>query len=69
MRVTMLATITGTRDGQEWPAIGESMDLPDAEAVDMLNAGLVSPAGESVETATATPTEQATTRRRGRRKD
>lgn len=41
MRVQLLTAITGTRDGQDWPAAGESVDLPDAEARDMIAAGLV----------------------------
>lgn len=32
MRVTMKARITGTRNGVEWPAPGESIDLPQDEA-------------------------------------
>ncbi len=40
MRVQLLTAITGTRDGQDWPAAGESVDLPDAEARDMIAAGL-----------------------------
>lgn len=42
----MKSRISGTRDGVEWPRPGEAIVLPDAEAVDMLNAGLVDPAGE-----------------------
>ena len=32
MKVTMIASITGTRDGQDWPAAGEDIDLPADEA-------------------------------------
>lgn len=46
VKVIMKAGISGTRDGVEWPRPGGSIDLPDAEAVGMLNAGLVIPAGE-----------------------
>ena len=63
MRVTMRTVITGTRDGVEWPAPGGSIDLPDAEAVGMLNAGFVEPCGVTEETATVAPVETATTRR------
>jgi hypothetical protein len=44
MRVTMKATISGTRDGADWPAVGEVVHLPDAEAEDMIAAGLAVPA-------------------------
>lgn len=40
MKVSMVAAISGTRNGADWPKPGEVIDLPDAEAVDMLNAGL-----------------------------
>ena len=64
MRVVMRARISGTRNGNEWPAIGTEVDLPDAEAVDLLNAGLASAAESApVETATARPAETATRRR------
>ena len=46
MRVTMKAAITGTRDGRPWPNPGTTVDLPDAEARDLLRSGL------AVETAT-----------------
>jgi hypothetical protein len=40
VRVVLKVDITGLRDGVEWPARGQVVDLPDAEAVDLLNAGL-----------------------------
>ena len=40
MKVKMIASITGTRDGQDWPAAGETVDLPDAEARDLVAGGL-----------------------------
>lgn len=46
MKVIMRVRISGTRDGVEWPPPGVEVELPDAEAVGMLNAGLVIPAGE-----------------------
>ena len=33
MLVTMIGEISGARDGVPWPRIGESIDLPDDEAV------------------------------------
>lgn len=47
MRVIMKSRISGTRDGVEWPAPGAAIDLPDVEAVSMLNIGLVVPAPET----------------------
>ncbi|GLP71043.1 hypothetical protein TUSST3_76630 [Streptomyces sp. TUS-ST3] len=40
MRVRMKVTISGTRDGQPWPAQGGIVDLPDEEAKQMVAAGL-----------------------------
>lgn len=41
MIVEMRARISGTRNGQDWPQVGETISLPDAEARDMIAAGLV----------------------------
>lgn len=65
MKVQMKVSISGTRDGQDWPAIGEIVDLPNDEAVSMLNAGLVS-AVESSKPETrpsSEPTKRAATKR------
>ena len=43
MRVRLLVGITGTRNGVDWPRIGESIDLPDVEAADLVTAGLAEP--------------------------
>jgi len=39
----MRVSISGTRNGVDWPPKGSVVDLPDAEAVDMLNGGLAAP--------------------------
>ncbi|WP_066586294.1 hypothetical protein [Cellulomonas timonensis] len=36
--------ISGTRNGEPWPDRGERIELPDAEALDYLNAGYITPA-------------------------
>lgn len=46
VKVRLKVSISGTRDGVEWPRAGEVADLPDAVAVDLLSAGLAAPAGE-----------------------
>lgn len=53
MKVIMRVNISGTRNGSEWPPVGGVVELPDAEAVDLLNARLADPAPVEVETATA----------------
>lgn len=39
MRVRMLTQQSGTRDGAAWPAPGEEVDLPDAEARALVRGG------------------------------
>lgn len=39
MKITMLVAITGTRDGQEWPDVGGTLDVPDREAADLIAVG------------------------------
>lgn len=48
MRVVMLAHITGSRNGVEWPAVGEEIDLPDAEATTLIAQGLAAKRGTEV---------------------
>ena len=55
-QVLMLVSISGTRDGQDWPARGELATLPADEAAAMTAAGLVEvaaiePGGDDVERA------------------
>lgn len=47
MKVRMKATITGCRNGVNWPAPGETIDLPDNEAAEMCAAGYAEPVAET----------------------
>lgn len=71
MRVRMRVAMSGTRDGADWPPLGGTIDLPDAEAADLCAAGLAQPVADDdtdVETATATETaERRPARGRARR--
>ncbi|MFD9225347.1 hypothetical protein ACFWDI_36305 [Streptomyces sp. NPDC060064] len=40
MRVRMKASLSGTRDGVDWPKAGGSIELPDDEAEHLVAAGL-----------------------------
>lgn len=52
MRVKMKVSVSGARDGQSWPAVGEELDLPDEEAAQYCTAGLAVPVpDDGVETA------------------
>lgn len=65
--IKLKVTISGTRDGVEWPPIGGAIDLPEAEAAQMIAAGLASAVTSApVETATAN-TSAVETRKRVRR--
>ena len=49
--VIMAAQITGTRNGEDWPAPGKEIELPEGEANDLVRSGLaIDP--DDVETAT-----------------
>ena len=43
MRVVMVAKISGTRNGVDWPEPGDSIEVDADEAVQLLNAGLAKP--------------------------
>lgn len=38
MRVRLLVSLSGTRNGVEWPTKGNTIDLPEQEARDMIHA-------------------------------
>lgn len=74
MRVTMKARIAGTRNGEDWPAPGEQIDLPRDEAELLVANGLAvadetKPAKKAaVETAAVeAPETAATTKPRARK--
>lgn len=66
MRVRMKVAMSGTRNGADWPPAGGTVNLPDSEAVHLLDAGLAEPEGEQppVEEATAPAAETSTPQRR-----
>jgi hypothetical protein len=53
MQVRMRVSISGTRNGEPWPGLGQLVELPEAEALHMLNAGMAEAVAEPevVETA------------------
>lgn len=63
MRIEMRAQISGTRNGEDWPAKGGTIDVPDDEAAQLIGQGMAVPAAadEEVEAAAdGTSTETAT---------
>lgn len=63
MKVRMTTQISGTRDGADWPAPGEVVDLPADEATSYLHAGIAVAVKAEVETATVQAPENAAARR------
>lgn len=55
MKVRLIVSLTGTRDGVDWPPIGEAFDLPDGEAADYIAAGLCVKAEPSAPEAAVAP--------------
>jgi len=54
MKVRMKVEITGTRDGKEWPARGEELEVSDEEGRDLCASGVAEPVKEDkTEKATA----------------
>jgi hypothetical protein len=68
-RVTMLARISGTRNGAEWPRIGEDLIVPAPEAADLIRNFLAKPAPELAERAVVdAPVERAVISRSTKRR-
>jgi len=49
MIVRMLVDVSGLRDGASWPAAGETLELPDAEASAYCALGMCEPVRGTVE--------------------
>ena len=72
MKVRMKVQMSGSRNGEDWPAVGEVIDLDVDEAALYLTSGVCAPLkGDDVETADAVDDDAETTMapaRRGRSK-
>jgi hypothetical protein len=42
-QIQIAARISGTRDGVDWPAVGEIISVPDDEAADLIRLGFAKP--------------------------
>lgn len=58
MRIRMKVTMSGTRNGEDWPPAGETVDLPTGEAQHLVASGIAEEIDgiPEVETATAPDT-------------
>jgi hypothetical protein len=53
LTIKMLAKITGTRNGIDWPEPGETIELPEAEAESLIASKLAKPAAKTSATLVA----------------
>lgn len=61
-KVRMIARISGTRDGKDWPAPGQEASFPKEEAESLIRSGMaVDPSTTETATATTSGVETATT--------
>lgn len=60
MKVRLKSDISGSRDGQAWPAAGEEIDLPDGEAASLIQTGVAVPVGKGADVETAVVLDPAT---------
>ena len=58
MKIRMKTQLSGTRNGVRWPLAGESKDLPEGEALDLIAAGLAEPEKSEPEKRPARKTEK-----------
>jgi len=55
MRIRMKVQMSGTRNGQPWPPVGEPVDLPAGEAQRLCASGIAKDIPDEEEVETATP--------------
>lgn len=61
MRVTMTQHVGGFRDGEPWPARGETIDLPDHEGANLVRSGLAVETEPEPTSQKRSPTKKAAT--------
>lgn len=59
MRVKMKVGISGSRNGVDWPPLGEAVDLPDDEAAEMCANGMAEPVKAESKVEKATPEDKS----------
>jgi hypothetical protein len=46
VKIRMKTRLSGSRNGVRWPVAGETKELPESEALDLIAAGLAEPVAE-----------------------
>lgn len=59
MRIRMKVTMSGTRNGEDWPPAGETVDLPTGEAQHLVASGIAEEIDGTPEVETATASDTA----------
>ena len=59
MKVRMCVSVSGTRDGVDWPGVGGVVEVSRVEAGDLVAAGLAVPVEDAPEAATSPAPETA----------
>ncbi|WP_405799280.1 hypothetical protein [Streptomyces sp. NBC_01506] len=54
MKIRMKVQMSGTRNGQRWPKVGETADIPTGEATHLVASGIAEQAPDEQPTQTAT---------------
>lgn len=62
MRVRMTGTVSGSRNGVDWPARGEELELPDDEGALLCQSGIAEPVADREKPATRPARGKAETR-------
>ena len=52
-KIEITARISGSRDGVDWPAVGDTLTVPDGEAADLVRLGFAKILAKPVERAVA----------------
>lgn len=63
MKVKIIVPMSGTRDGEDWPPVGSVIDIPAAEAVSYVTAGIAADLDEETASAPMGDVETATAKR------
>jgi hypothetical protein len=65
MRIKMKQVITGLRDGVAWPAVGDTIVVPDAEGAQLCGQGVAEPVAEAPKPETRAIPAKKTAAKRG----
>jgi hypothetical protein len=62
MKIKMKVQVSGSRNSEAWPAVGQTLDVPDDEGAELCAAGLASPVADKGKTEKAVAEPELETR-------